>query len=131
MGSLRKTEINTDVVQWLNKKTESSSDRVVLLEGFCYMLRKLKLQGSVRLTDKGMFHQRFWKSLDRTLNYMLYPKRKKNRSTIELYQFYYSVSRASGFIETEKGLAKITEKGVHFLGEPYEQQLDFLLSKLW
>jgi hypothetical protein len=131
MSKLYITNINTDLVQWLNKKTVASNHRVVLLDGFSYMLRKLKLQGSVRVTRSGMFHPRFWKSLDRTLNYKLNPKPKKKGFDMALYQFYYNLSVSEGFIVIDSMTAKVTEEGVSFLKKPYQEQLNFLLSKIW
>lgn len=128
MNNMNKTELNADVVQWLNQKTISSSGRVVLLDGFSFMLSKIKLQGSVRLARGDSFHQRFWKSVDRTLNYNLLRKKKL---PISLYEFYYKVSVSEELIYLENGLAKITTKGIDFLEKPYEEQLDFLLSKIW
>lgn len=130
MHNLNKAEINLNVVQWLNKKTESSNHRVVLLEGFTYMLIKLKHQKTVRLHN-GFFHQRFWKSLDRTLNYNLYHKQKRKHQ-LELYRFYYDVLISEQFINVEnEKLATVTEKGFEFLKKPYHEQLDLLLSKIW
>lgn len=123
------TEINTDVVHWLNQKTKSSNHRVVLLDGFIFMLTKIKLQGSVRLVKENYFHQRFWKSLDKTLNYNLY--RKKKKVTVHLYDFYFAVSVSEGFLLIEDGKAKITNKGFEFLHLSSEEQLSFLLSKIW
>jgi hypothetical protein len=129
MSNTNKAELNADVVQWLNKKTKSSNHRIVILDGFTFMLSKIKLQGSVRLAKDDCFHQRFWKSLDRTLNYGLL--RNKRKMPIALYKFYYGISLSEGFIYFEDGLAKITEKGLDFLKLPYEEQLSFILSKIW
>ncbi len=131
MHNLDKTEINADVVHWLNKKTVTSNHRVVLLEGFSYMLIKLKRQGTARITEAGLFHQRFWRSLDRTLNYNLYTTHKKKRMPVSLYQFYYAVAIEEQYIEVGEGFAYITEKGKKFLKKSYQQQLDFLLKKIW
>jgi hypothetical protein len=131
MHKLNKTEISADVVKWLNKKTLTSNHRIVLLEGFSYMLIKLKRQGTARIYEEGLFHQRFWRSLDRTLNYNLYTTYKKKRMPVALYQFYFTVSFEEGFIEVKDGLAKVTEKGNGFLKKPYQEQLDFLLNKIW
>lgn len=130
MDKLNKAEINTDIVQWLNRKTESSNHKVILLEGFIYMLIKLKRQGTARIDDEGLFHQRFWKSLDRTLNYNLYRSYKKRMPT-SLYKFYFTISIQEGFIETTGKSAKITDKGLNFLRKSYYEQLDFLLNKIW
>lgn len=126
---MRKPELNAEVVQWLNKKTTSSNNKIVLVEGFCFMLLKIKIQRSVRLVDGDCFHQRFWKSLDRTLNYDLH--RKKKGVSVSLYEFYYDVSVSEGFVTLENGRAFITDKGIDFLQQPLEEQLSFLLSKMW
>ncbi len=129
MCNVMKTEINTDVIQWLNKKTKSSNHQVVLVDGFCFMLLKLKQQGSVRLVSGNTFHRRFWRSLDRTLNYKL--TRNKRKTNALLYQFYFTISVSEGYIILENDRATLTNEGVLFLAKPTDEQLDFLLSKIW
>ncbi|RXJ03894.1 hypothetical protein DS745_00435 [Anaerobacillus alkaliphilus] len=129
MHNVNKTKINTDVIYWLNQKTKTSNHSVVLVDGFCFMLRKLKLQGAVRLVPGNFFHQRFWKSLDRTLNYNLTGNKK--RINVSLYRFYYDVSVSEGLIKLVDGRASLTNEGKLFLTISSEEQLNFLLSKIW
>ncbi|MCD8502614.1 MAG: hypothetical protein LRY71_14295, partial [Bacillaceae bacterium] len=70
-SELIQAKINTDFVRWLNSKTDLSNQRVVLVDGFCLILRKIQKQAKVKVSQDGYFHQRFWKSVDRTLNFKL------------------------------------------------------------
>lgn len=124
-------EINTEFVRWLNSKTDLSNQRVVLVDGFCFILKKIKKQSSVRLSKDGNFHQRFWKSVDRTLNYKLLKSKKNNKNLFILYQFSFEVLKKEEFILISDGIAKITDKGKDFLLKEYHEQLDFLLRQIW
>ena len=130
MNVEKKTEINADVIHWLNKKTLATNDRLVLVEGFCFMLRKIKLQETVRVIGKQNLHQRFWKTLDRALNFNL-RRNKKQKRIASLYQFYFAIAISENFVYLEDGKAKITESGRHFLLKTADEQLNFLLSHIW
>lgn len=124
-------EINTEFVRWLNNKTNLSNHNVVLVDGFCFILKKIQRQGSVRLTKEGYFHPRFWKSVDRTLNFKLLKPQKNNIKLVVLYQFCFYIMINEGFISINERKASITVEGTDFLQKQYHDQLDLLLSKIW
>lgn len=130
-SELIQAKINTDFVRWLNSKTDLSNQRVVLVDGFCLILRKIQKQAKVKVSQDGYFHQRFWKSVDRTLNFKLLKSKKNNKNLFILYQFCFLVLKKEEFIIINNETAVITEKGKLFLLKEYHEQLDFLLRQIW
>ncbi|MGO4888224.1 hypothetical protein ACJ2A9_10740 [Anaerobacillus sp. MEB173] len=123
--------IDTELISWLNKQTESSEHNVILVESFVFMLMKIKRQGYVRVMNDGEIHRRFWRALDRTYNYQLFHPKKKRQREVALFQFYYEVAIRAQFIKIENDKAVITEMGEKFLHLPKREQLAFLLNKIW
>lgn len=124
-------EFDTELMSWLNKRTERSHHDVILVDCFVFMLVKIRKQGNVRLTVDGQFHNRFWKAIDKTYNYQLFHPKKQKQSQVPLFQFYYHVAVKQQLITVDNQQGKISSRGIEFLNQPPPEQLAFLLNHIW
>lgn len=122
--------VRTELFQWLNEQTDLASSQIDLVDGFVFMLRKIKQHGSIRLASNEQIHPRFWRSHDRTFGYHLMGK-KRNQSRAHLYQFYFDVAINDQLLFKEQDRIFITEKGETYLNKKREEQLELLFSHIW
>ncbi|GAE35883.1 hypothetical protein [Halalkalibacter akibai] len=56
---IEQINVNTELFQWLNKKTDLNSSQVDLVDGFIFMLKKINHHKSIRLVDDKKLHLGF------------------------------------------------------------------------
>ncbi|WP_017728092.1 hypothetical protein [Halalkalibacterium ligniniphilum] len=121
--------VHTELFQWLNQQTDLSSYQVDLVDGFVFMLKKIKRHKLIRLTRKGELHPRFWKSHDRTFGYQL--MKGKKQQTAHLYRFYVDVAMAEQLLVANGDRIQLTDKGDEYLKLSADGQLDLLFRHIW
>ncbi|GAE25677.1 hypothetical protein JCM9140_1684 [Halalkalibacter wakoensis JCM 9140] len=127
---LQKVKVHTELFQWLNQQTDLTSNQVDLVDGFIFMLKKVKLHQSIRMINEQEVHPRFWKCHDRTFGYGLMSQKKK-RKVAHLYQFYVDVSFAEGLVIRKKDRLCLTPLGERYIRKSQEEQLDVLFKYIW
>lgn len=126
MGQVQAT---TELFQWLNEQTDLTSYQIDLVDGFVFMLKKIKHHGHIRLTAPDTIHPRFWKCHDRTFGYRL--MKGNRRRPAHLYKFYFDVAKVEGLLHIHKQSVSLSDKGVQFLTYSKEIQLDRLCHHIW
>lgn len=122
--------VRTELFQWLNEQTDLSSSQVDLVDGFVFMLRKIKQHGSIRLIDDQQIHPRFWRTHDRTFGYQLMSKKSKQKRA-HLYQFYIDIAFTEQLVQQSGNKVMLTDAGNDYLSQKRDHQLDLLFSHIW
>ncbi|KYG33147.1 hypothetical protein [Alkalihalobacillus trypoxylicola] len=122
--------VSTSLLKLLNKQTDLNGHQIDLVDGFVFMLKKIKNHQKIRLKTKGQIHPRFWKSHNRAFGYLI-KESEQEKEFQQLYQFYFQVALLEEFLNIEDFFVKITEKGLHYLQLTKEEQLELLFQKIW
>ncbi|TWI54620.1 hypothetical protein [Halalkalibacter nanhaiisediminis] len=122
--------VRTELFKWLNEQTDLSSSQVDLVDGFVFMLRKMKQHGSIRLIDDRQIHPRFWRTHDRTFGYQLMGKKSKQKRA-HLYQFYIDIAFTEQLVQQSGNKVMLTDAGNDYLSQKRDYQLDLLFSHIW
>ncbi|MCM3713646.1 hypothetical protein [Halalkalibacter oceani] len=122
--------IDIELFQWLNRQTDLNSSQIDLVDGFVFMLRKIKQHGSIRMVGNREFHSRFWRSHDRAFGYQLM-KKKGRQQRAHLYQFYCDIAFEEALLKTDGTIVTLTEAGEAYLRQSKDKQLDLLFSYIW
>ncbi|KMK76485.1 hypothetical protein [Alkalihalobacillus pseudalcaliphilus] len=122
--------VNTTLLKLLNEQTDLTGTQIDLIDGFLFMLQKLKRHKQIRMIDSTTIHPRFWRSHNRAFGYKL--KTKANKGEFQfLYEFYVKVALLEGFVDVNEQTIYLTEKGRIFLLSNKEDQLDLLFQYIW
>ncbi len=122
--------VSTELFQWLNEQTDLSSSQIDLVDGFVFMLRKIKQHRSIRLISHKQIHPRFWRSHDRAFGYRLM-RRSGDQHRAHLYQFYFDVAIKEKLLSVKGDKVVITEQGELYLRQKREEQLELLFTYIW
>lgn len=122
--------VNTELVQWLNDQTDINSHEIDFVDGFVFMLHKIKKHRHIRLLNQNQIHPRFWRTHDKTFGYQLMNKKSKHPIG-HLYQFYLDVAYNEQFVESKGEFIQITSIGLTYLQLQRDQQLEVLFSYIW
>ncbi|WP_413380398.1 hypothetical protein [Alkalihalobacillus sp. 1P02AB] len=122
--------VNTTLLKLLNEQTDLSGTQIDLIDGFLFMLKKIKRHKTIRLINEKEIHPRFWRSHNRAFGYGT--KNHINEHEFRLlYEFYLNVAFKEGFVESKQEFIQVTEKGLVYLKRRKEEQLDLLFQYIW
>ncbi|MCK0472162.1 hypothetical protein [Halalkalibacter sp. APA_J-10(15)] len=122
--------VETELLRWLNEQTDIHSHNVVFLDGFLFMLKKIRKHGHIRMKNKQKIHPRFWRSYDRAFNFNLINSRSK-KELAHLYKFYFHVAYHEQFVIVRYHTIQLSDKGNDFLQRNRDEQLGLLFSYIW
>ena len=122
--------LKAELLSWFNQQMDLSSTQVDIVDGFVFMLKKLRSQRTLRLVGGITPHPRFWKAHYRAFGYRLRTKGDQQAAQ-QMQEFYLRVAKAEGFIIFDKDQIIVTEEGLLYLKLKKEQQLEQILTHIW
>ncbi|KGA99193.1 hypothetical protein AJ85_08735 [Alkalihalobacillus alcalophilus ATCC 27647 = CGMCC 1.3604] len=122
--------VSTTLLKLLNEQTDLSGTQIDLIDGFLFMLKKIKRHKTIRLINEKEIHPRFWRSHNRAFGYET-KNHINEREFRLLYEFYLNVAFKEGFVEGKREYIQVTEKGLVYLQRRKEEQLELLFQYIW
>lgn len=124
------SELKAELLSWFNQQMDLSSTQVDIVDGFVFMLRKIRAKHNLCLVKNNELHQRFWKAHNRAFGYQIRTKNDQHVSK-QMQEFYWNIAWQEEFISIKKNQAWLTEKGRTYLKQSKEQQLEQILTHIW
>ncbi|MCM2674292.1 hypothetical protein [Alkalicoccobacillus plakortidis] len=122
--------LKAELLSWFNQQMDLSSAQVDIVDGFVFMLKKIGSQSNLRIVGSSTLHPRFWKAHYRAFGYRLRTKADQHAAK-QMHEFYIRVALTDGFISFEEKKVSVTAKGIEYLSQQKEQQLEQILTHIW
>lgn len=122
--------LKAELLSWFNQRMDLSSTQIDIVDGFVFMLKKVKTQSNLRTLGSKEFHPRFWRAHHRAFGYRIRTKRDVAAAK-QMHEFYLRIAFHEEFLTLNQNQMNLTVKGQIYLTLSKEEQLEQILTHIW
>ncbi|TSB46870.1 hypothetical protein [Alkalicoccobacillus porphyridii] len=122
--------LKAELLSWFNQQMDLSSAQIDIVDGFVFMLKKIRAEHNQCFVRNDRLHNRFWKAHNRAFGYRI-QTREDHEIAKQMQNFYWTVALQEEFLKVEHQQVQLTEKGHNYLQLTKEQQLEQILMHIW